>query len=142
MRIAEGYNTCYGCSPTNEHGMQLNFVQVGERTVECRWTAPEHVCGAPGVMHGGVQAALLDETLGYAVRTAIGYGHEIVTAELSIAYRRPVPVGEPIVARAWVEREDLPDLHLAAQIHVSNGDHEKVLTRATARWKALRRRVR
>jgi uncharacterized protein (TIGR00369 family) len=130
-------NSCFGCGPSNEQGLQLQFVQVGEHAVECRWTAPAHVCGSPGVVHGGIQAAALDETLGYAVRTVVGGGRSIVTVELSVTYRRPVPAGVPLVIRAWVEDVQLPDLELAAQIVDPRDDEGRALTRATARWKVL-----
>ncbi len=59
--------------------------------------------GAPGRAHGGVVAAILDEVMGSvnALHGALGY-----TAQLDITYHAPTPVGEPILARAWLERHD------------------------------------
>jgi hypothetical protein len=33
------------------------------------YTAEEHLCGADGVVHGGIQATLLDEACGFSCRT-------------------------------------------------------------------------
>lgn len=53
--------------------------------------------GAPGRAHGGVVAALIDETMGLV--NAIG-GVLTFTAQLDIKFEAPVPVDEPVVARA------------------------------------------
>ncbi|HEY5010658.1 MAG TPA: PaaI family thioesterase [Acidimicrobiales bacterium] len=59
--------------------------------------------GAPGRAHGGIVAAILDEVMGSvnALDGALAY-----TAQLDISYHAPTPVGEPILARAWLDRHD------------------------------------
>jgi acyl-coenzyme A thioesterase PaaI-like protein len=59
--------------------------------------------GAPGRAHGGVVAALLDEVMGLM---NVIHGAMAFTAQLDITYLAPTPVGEPIVARAWLTRRD------------------------------------
>jgi uncharacterized protein (TIGR00369 family) len=51
--------------------------------------------GPPGLVHGGVVATLLDHVLARSARIA---GHGGLTASLTISYRRPVPLGVPLVA--------------------------------------------
>ena len=46
-------NVCFGCSPWNERGLQLEFTQHPDGLVESPYTAPPHFCGAEGVIHGG-----------------------------------------------------------------------------------------
>ena len=50
--------------------------------------------GPPGLVHGGVVATLLDHVLARSARIA---GHGGLTASLTITYRRPVPLGVPLV---------------------------------------------
>src|SRR3984957_12974383 len=59
--------------------------------------------GAPGRAHGGVVAAILDEVMGSvnAVHGTLAY-----TVQLDITYQAPTPFGEPIIARAWLARQD------------------------------------
>jgi acyl-coenzyme A thioesterase PaaI-like protein len=59
--------------------------------------------GAPGRAHGGVIAAILDEVMGAvnAMQGALAY-----TAQLDISYHAPTPYGQPILARAWLARQD------------------------------------
>jgi acyl-coenzyme A thioesterase PaaI-like protein len=61
--------------------------------------APEHR-GPPGFLHGGVAAAVLDETMAALSITADGW--HSVTAKLELRYRCPVPLdGRPIRVEAW-----------------------------------------
>ena len=73
------------------------FTRTGENTIECHYAAPEHLCGAPGVVHGGVQAALLDEVLGTAGHLGFAEAVDIATVDFSLRYRRPCPSGAPLV---------------------------------------------
>jgi hypothetical protein len=52
--------------------------------------------GPPMYGHGGVSAMLIDQLLGHAAAAA---GQPGVTAELSVRYRRPVPLDVPL--RVW-----------------------------------------
>jgi uncharacterized protein (TIGR00369 family) len=58
------------------------------------------VNGYRDVAHGGVVAALLDETMGWAA-TVFGKEHPMyVTGEITVKYLAPVPVGEEIEVRS------------------------------------------
>jgi len=84
---------CYGCSPDNPQGLRLSFFET-DAGVEIDYVAPDHVEGAPGVVHGGVQATLLDEAFCMTVHAK--HGRHVVTGELTVRYRRPVPTGTPL----------------------------------------------
>jgi acyl-coenzyme A thioesterase PaaI-like protein len=70
--------------------------------------------GAPGRAHGGVVAALLDEVMG--VMNVI-HGAMAFTARLDISYHAPTPLGEPIIARAWLDRKDERKHFVGATLH-------------------------
>jgi acyl-coenzyme A thioesterase PaaI-like protein len=53
--------------------------------------------GPPGNVHGGIAALLLDDALGVANFSA---GEPGMTAQLSLRYRRPTPLFEPLIVRA------------------------------------------
>jgi uncharacterized protein (TIGR00369 family) len=145
LRFDFANNMCFGCGPHNERGLQLTFTHVSPSGVATRYVAPEHICGAPGVVHGGVQAALLDEAIGFAVHAH----HEstgaleqdeaawqkVVTVEFDLRYRRPVPTGVEIGLRAEVVRVSGRDYLAVAEI---TGDDDEVLTSATGKWRRLR----
>ncbi len=63
--------------------------------VRSEFTVPQHYEGYPGVVHGGIIAAILDETGGRALMDEPN--HFMVTAQLNIRYRKPVPSGVPLL---------------------------------------------
>ena len=73
--------------------------------------------GAPGRAHGGVVAALLDEVMGLM---NVIHGSMAFTAQLDITYLAPTPVGEPIIARAWLERRDERKHFVEATLHADD----------------------
>ena len=56
--------------------------------------------GPPGHVHGGLVAAMFDELLGFAQQSS-GF-----TGRLTVHYRRPTPLHQPLSVKAWQERED------------------------------------
>jgi uncharacterized protein (TIGR00369 family) len=129
-------NRCFACSPHNSLGLRLRFTRTDTFAVECSYTAAEHLMGAPGVLHGGVQATLLDEILGVAADTGFpdGEAPKLVTVDFQLRYRRPVPVGEKLVLRARFLRREGRDVYVEGEIARSGGE---ILTRASARWRAI-----
>jgi uncharacterized protein (TIGR00369 family) len=101
--------------------------------VEADCVVPEHLCGAPAVVHGGIQATILDEVMGKAVHLAFddGQPRRIVTAELAVKYRRPAPIGTPIVARGELLRQDGRNIYVRGAL--LDGERQE-LTSAEARW--------
>lgn len=73
--------------------------------------------GAPGRAHGGVVAALVDETMGLALAMS---GVLAFTVQLDISFRAPTPVGRPISARAWLARREGRKLFVEASVHAGD----------------------
>ena len=127
---------CFGCGQANESGLRLRYRRIGESSVEAQYIVPKHFRGAEGVVHGGIQAALLDEIMGLAVHTLLaGEDHKIVTAELSVRYRKPTPIETVLTVRGHLNRTDGSNLFLTGEILDDAGD---VLTEGDARWRRLR----
>lgn len=133
-------NMCFGCSPHNEQGLQLTMTHVGPGAVEREYVAPDHTCGAPGVIHGGIQAAILDEAIGFAVHAVHDETPDdpawrrIVTTEFDLRYRRPAAVGKPLTIKARVV--DVVDDAYLAVAELFDGD--TLCTSATAKWRRLK----
>lgn len=72
-------------------------------SVEASTTLPIAYQGQPRMAHGGISALLLDHTLGMANGWA---GRGGMTARLTLNFKRPVPLGEPITIRAKQESVD------------------------------------
>ncbi len=57
------------------------------------FTPREEHQGYPGMLHGGITCALLDETIG---RTLVPYDIWAMTAELNVRFRKPIPLEQPL----------------------------------------------
>jgi hypothetical protein len=57
---------CFVCGLENEYGLGLRFYEIGPDEVTATVSIPEQYQGYPGVVHGGITAAMLDEVLGRA----------------------------------------------------------------------------
>jgi uncharacterized protein (TIGR00369 family) len=91
---------CFGCCPDNSLGLKLEFSEEGDKVLSFWGPTPEYQ-GFTGVLHGGIQATLLDEIGGWAIMVKLGTAG--VTGKMEIKYRRPVRVDEgPIRLEAFV----------------------------------------
>jgi uncharacterized protein (TIGR00369 family) len=127
---------CFGCGQQNESGLRLRYRRIGESSVEAEYSVPQHFRGAEGVVHGGVQAALLDEIMGLAVHTFLaGEEHRIVTAEMSVRYRKSTPIETLLTIRGHLNRTEGPNLFLSAEILDGEGE---LLTEGESRFRRLR----
>jgi acyl-coenzyme A thioesterase PaaI-like protein len=137
---------CFICGVKNVNGVHVNFYEVPPRAVDgeqaggtkeilARFTGQSYHQGYPGRMHGGIITGILDETIGRAIN--IGEGeHPMtwgVTAELTVRFRKPVPLDVELTARGRITR----DIH-----HVFEGEGEIYLpdgtVAATAHGKYVR----
>ncbi|MDR2868789.1 MAG: PaaI family thioesterase [Bacteroidales bacterium] len=78
---------CFGCSPHNPIGLQLQFVET-EEGIETEWSPRQYCEGYPGVVHGGIQATLMDEIAAWVVYIKVKCSG--VTSRLNIKYAKPV----------------------------------------------------
>jgi acyl-coenzyme A thioesterase PaaI-like protein len=108
---------CFGCGDRNLESLGITFETHGRR-VEGRFTArPEHQ-GWPGLAHGGIAAAVLDEALGWAMYAA---GAWAMTARMEVRYRNPVMLGEELIVTAEVTRERGRLLEGFAELRTASG---------------------
>ncbi len=82
----EGYN-CFACSPNNDHGLRMEFFEDGN-DVAAIWEPDGHFQGYGKILHGGIQATLMDEIASwyiYVKRNTAG-----VTSAIDVRYIKPV----------------------------------------------------
>jgi acyl-coenzyme A thioesterase PaaI-like protein len=86
---------CFVCGRSNPVGLYMKFYDDGETQVMSEFTVPAHYQGYPGVVHGGVLAAMLDEVV--ARVSMIGDPHHfMMSVKLQVLYRHPVPTETPL----------------------------------------------
>lgn len=84
------YN-CFGCSPFNEFGLHLEFWEDGDDLV-AKWQPRKSLEGWMGVLHGGIQATLLDELAGWIVLIKLKTAG--VTASMNVEYIKPLTLSK------------------------------------------------
>lgn len=81
---------CFVCGLESPVGLKMRFEDNGVDEVRAVYTIGDRHQGYPGVAHGGVVAAMLDEAAG---RTAMitDPNRFMMTGKMAIRYRKPVP---------------------------------------------------
>jgi uncharacterized protein (TIGR00369 family) len=102
---ASAHPGCFACSPTRDHGLGLEFHDVGDGRVRATFACPASFEGYPGLLHGGIIATILDAAM---TNCLFALGHQAVTAELSIKYRAPVQLSRIAVVEAIASRDLFP----------------------------------
>lgn len=90
MGTRHDYN-CFGCSPFNEIGLQLDFWENDEELI-AKWKPRKSLEGWMDVVHGGIQASLIDELAGWIVLIKMKTAG--VTSELNVRYLKPVNISK------------------------------------------------
>jgi len=113
-------NMCFVCGVQNPFGLRLAFDDEGAAEVGCTLSIPEHFQGYPGMAHGGVVAAVLDELCGRTLMVA-DPAHFTFTAKLEVRYRSPVPVGVALRGRGWLVRQRGRSTKACAELQLPGG---------------------
>lgn len=99
-------DNCFVCGRNNPRGLYMTFYDNGDDVVESHYTIPELFQGYPGIVHGGVQASILDEIAG-RISLVEDMHAFMMSVRLDMKYRHPVPTEEPLHIIA--KREYLSD---------------------------------
>jgi acyl-coenzyme A thioesterase PaaI-like protein len=88
---------CFVCGVNNPSGLHMRFYETNTNPVSviAEYTVPAHFQGYPGVVHGGIIATMLDEVTSRTIFRG-DPPRFVVTAKLSMRYRKPVPVETPL----------------------------------------------
>lgn len=97
--IPSHYRWCFGCGADHTSGLHLQIVAGAALDARAVFVASDDHQGAPGLAHGGVLAAAIDEALG-ALNWLLNV--PAVTAKLECDFRKPVPIGVPLVIAASI----------------------------------------
>lgn len=99
-----GYG-CFACDPRNTHGLRLRFYADDEKgDVYTRTTPEKHLQGFPGILHGGIQCALVDEVAFWTMFDR--YKKIALTAKIEMEFLRPVGAASEIEVRGRIADVD------------------------------------
>ncbi|MFX1283787.1 MAG: PaaI family thioesterase [Promethearchaeota archaeon] len=121
---------CFGCSPTNDHGLQLKFY-LSDKDNSCfsECIISDNFCGFNGLVHGGIIAALLDEV---AAWTIISQLYEVgITREITTKFLNPVRANTKIRVEGEIITHDKKNVVVLSRITSNNG---LLLAKAESNW--------
>lgn len=96
------YN-CFGCCPTNELGLKMEFYEDGDDIVST-WHPTQNHQGWINTLHGGIQATLADEISSWVIFRK--FQTSGVTSKMEIKYLKPINTTEDhITLRARVKEQ-------------------------------------
>jgi acyl-coenzyme A thioesterase PaaI-like protein len=91
---------CWGCGD-NPNGLHLpSPATEGLESYEAYFSFDERHQGGPGIAHGGLVSAALDEACGLL---ATWYAFPAVTARMFVRFRKPVPINTELLIRARID---------------------------------------
>jgi uncharacterized protein (TIGR00369 family) len=94
-----GNHNCFGCSPENKYGLQMEFYVKNDR-VFSDVKIPDHLCGWSNIAHGGVLTTILDEIMSWS---ALHFLKRItMTRSMTIEFIKPVLIESPVKAEGKV----------------------------------------
>lgn len=108
------FDLCFGCGPHHPTGLHLQMDGAGKE-VRGWFDVKEHHQGAPGLAHGGVISAAMDEGMGFLLWLL---ATPAVTAHIEVNFRRPVPVGARLRLGGRIDRVDGRKLYASMTGHL------------------------
>jgi acyl-coenzyme A thioesterase PaaI-like protein len=109
---------CFVCGRENPIGLRMQFYSGDDGCVYANYSPRVEHQSYPGVMHGGLITAMLDEIIG---RTAIAHNLWCMTAQLSIRFKKPVPIGAPLKLKGTITKKSNRLLEGRGEIRLADG---------------------
>jgi len=118
----ESSKMCFICGKKNDFGLKASFYETDKDELIAIFKPRQEHQSYPGRLHGGITAAILDETIGRNIN--MGRREDVwgVTLEFSIKYKKPIPLEEDIKVVTRLTEENK---------RIFEGEGEVVLTDGT-----------
>ena len=122
MQKQKNSRGCFLCGLENDASLKMTWYEDHQKQqIRSTVTVPDHFNGYPGVVHGGIVSAILDETAGRSVMLNAGEDALMVAVKLEVTFRRPTPTNTPLTVIGWVIKQTASRAQVAGEIHLSDG---------------------
>jgi uncharacterized protein (TIGR00369 family) len=124
---------CMVCGRENPSSLKARFYELDDGEIVGVFAPLEIHQSYPGRVHGGIITEMLDETIGRAVNIsdAAAWG---VTVEITVKFRKPVPIGEDVRVLARITRDTSRLFEGSGEIRLADGT---LAAEATGRYMKL-----
>jgi uncharacterized protein (TIGR00369 family) len=112
---------CLVCGVDNRFGLHTRFYETDDNEVIAVFRSRDEHQSYPGIVHGGISAALLDEAIGRAIMVHYGRDAFGVTLDLQVKYRKPVPLGETLKAVARITSDKGRMFEGTGELYLADG---------------------
>jgi uncharacterized protein (TIGR00369 family) len=112
---------CMVCGINNEFGLKTRFHQTDQQEVIAVFHPQAFHQSYPQVTHGGISAAILDETIGRAIMTHADRNAFGVTIELNVKYKKPVPYDCELKAVGRITRDSGRIFEGSGELYLPDG---------------------
>ncbi|MBX3065441.1 MAG: PaaI family thioesterase [Anaerolineae bacterium] len=119
---------CFVCGVNNHDGLQVRFFNDGENAVRAEVSIDDRFQGFPGIAHGGVVAALLDEIVGRAGLSG-NPNRLMYTGKLEVKYRQHVPLHTALTLKGRIDKDRGRIVQASGELYTADG---AILAEATA----------
>ena len=112
---------CFVCGLGNPFGLKSGFYELENGELLARFNPAEEHQGYPGRLHGGLAAAILDETIGRAI--LLHHQGDVwgVTIDFSVRFRRPVPLDQEVRVVARITGENRRTFEGTGEVVLADG---------------------
>jgi uncharacterized protein (TIGR00369 family) len=113
---------CFVCGMQNPFGLKTFFYETDTGELVAIFKPKQNHQGYPGRLHGGIAAAILDETAGRTI--TIGKDMELwgVTLEFNIKFKKPIPLEQEIRVIARLKNENRKIFEATGEIINPDGE--------------------
>jgi uncharacterized protein (TIGR00369 family) len=114
--------SCFVCGRDNAGGLRTRWVsdrEAGEARTSV--VLDDQFNGYPGLAHGGIVAALLDEAMVRSLLLEGAFEDLMVTAKMEIAYRQSTPTGQPLTVVGRSTRRGRSRAVATAEVRLQDG---------------------
>ena len=119
LKNLEDNNMCFACGKENENGLHLDFSFFEqEKRIETNFIPSDAYQGWKGVLHGGIIATLVDESM---AKLAQRLGYSALTASLDIRFKDVAKTCDPLHVSAEIAKHTKKLLYARALATRSDG---------------------
>jgi hypothetical protein len=137
----ENNDFCFACGSKNPLGLRLTFFTAGSATGAaqlCTLVTPgAHWQGFKGVVHGGLQSTIIDDLMSNHLFRLEGVW--AATAELTLRFKRPVPMDAQLLFSSQVESRQGRVWNMQAWCRLAAAPAGAALTTGAARFVEVQR---